>query len=60
MTISSMSSTKSMKHLFLRPFYKMQIKGSDEGHLKCNYDQQKQIESDNLIWWKIHAISGKM
>lgn len=50
MTISSMSSTKSMKHFFLRPFYKMQIKGSDEGHLKCNYDQQKQIESDHLIW----------
>lgn len=41
MTISSMSSTKSMKHLFLRPFYKTQMKGSDEGHLVCNDDKQK-------------------
>ncbi len=37
MTNSSMSSTKPMKHLFLRPFYKMLMnKGSDGGHLKCN------------------------
>lgn len=37
MTISSMSSTKSTKHLFLRPSYKMQMnKGSDGGHLKKN------------------------
>lgn len=47
MTISSMSSTKSMKHLFLRPFYKTQMKGSDEGHLVCNNDKQKQT---NRIW----------
>lgn len=41
MTISSMSSTKSMKHLFLRLFYKMQMKGtewkgSDRGLTKSN------------------------
>lgn len=55
MTISFMSSTKSMKHLFLRLFYKMQIKVKVEnervvirGHLKCN--AEKQTESDFMIW----------
>lgn len=55
MTISSMSSTKSTKHLFLRPSYKMQMnKGSDGGHLKKKPSgtliKNKQTESDHMIW----------